>query len=107
MPDTLVAVYKRVIENEGKTECCCFFSREVWIQVNITETLAWLSKGRLKNVDVANSTSTTPPFQHGLVKLQDFSKGEDVLVTRGGDKARRFSPSHAWPRHGTHRLAGQ
>jgi hypothetical protein len=36
--------------------------------------LAWLSEGRFKGVDVSNSASTTPPFQDGLVKLQNLCK---------------------------------
>ncbi len=75
MSNALVAIDEGVIEDKGKTERCGF-RREVGIQVSITETLAWLSKGKLKGVDVSNSASTTPSFQDGLVKLQNFSKGE-------------------------------
>ena len=75
MSNALVAVDEGVIEDEGEAERCRF-RREVGIQVSITETLAWLSKGRLKGINVSNSTSTTPPFQDELVKLQNFSKGE-------------------------------
>ena len=75
MSDAFVAIDEGVIEDEREAECCRF-RREVGIQVSITETLAWLSEGRFKGVDVANSAGATPPFQDGLVKLQDFSKGE-------------------------------
>ena len=75
MSNALVAIDEGVIEDEGETERCGF-RREVGIQVSITETLAWLSKGRLKGVDVSNSASTTPPFKDGLVKLQNLSEGE-------------------------------
>ena len=75
MSNALVAIDEGMIENEGETERCRF-RREVGIQVRITEALSWLSKGRLKGVDVSNSASTPPPFQDGLVKLQDFGKGE-------------------------------
>jgi hypothetical protein len=75
MSNAFVTIDEGVIEDEGEAECCRF-RREVGIQVSITETLAWLSEGRLKGVDVANTASTTPPFQDGLVKLQNFSKSE-------------------------------
>jgi len=75
MSNAFVAIDEGVIEDEGEAERCRF-RMEVGIQVSITETLAWLSKGRLKGVDVSNSASTTPPFQDGLVKLQNFCKGE-------------------------------
>jgi hypothetical protein len=75
MPNALVAIDEGVIEDEGEAERCRF-RRKVGIQVSITETLAWLSKRRLKGVDVSNSASTTPPCQDRLVKLHNFSKGE-------------------------------
>jgi hypothetical protein len=75
MSHALVAIDEGVIEDEGEAERCRF-RREVGIQVSTTETLAWLSKGRLKGVDVSNSTSAPPPFQDGLVKLQNLCEGE-------------------------------
>ena len=75
MSDTLIAVYEGVIENEREAERRRFGSK-VWVEVHFTETLARLGKGRLKSVDVSNSAGAAPPLQYGLVKLQDFSKGE-------------------------------
>ena len=75
MSDTFIAVYEGVIKNEREAERRRFGSK-IWVEIHFTETLARLGKGRLKSVDVSNSASATPPFQDGLVKLQDFRKGE-------------------------------
>lgn len=75
MSDTFIAVDEGVIENEREAERRRFGCK-VWVEIHFTETLARLGKGRLKSVDISNSAAATPPFQDGLVKLQDFRKGE-------------------------------
>ncbi len=75
MSDTFIAVYEGVIENERETERSRF-RRKVWVEIRAPEALAGLGKGRLKSVDISNSAGATPPFQDGLVKFQDFQKGE-------------------------------
>lgn len=75
MPDSLVPVDERMIQNEGEAERRSFGSK-IWIEIRPTETLSRLSKRRFKSVDVSNSAGATPPFQYGSVKLQDLGDGE-------------------------------
>lgn len=75
MPHSFISVDERVIEDEREAEGCSF-GWEIRIEVIPSETLAWLSQGRLKDVEVSNPTRATPPFYDRLVEFQHFSNGE-------------------------------
>lgn len=75
MPYSFISIDKRVIEDEREAEGCGF-GWEGRIEVIPSETLAWLSQGRLKDVEVSNPPRATPPFYDRLVKLKHFSNSK-------------------------------
>ena len=68
MPNSLVAIDERVIEDKRKAQGCGS-SLKVGVEVLSGKALARLGKGRFQSAEVPNSAGTTPPFDYGPVEF--------------------------------------